>query len=252
MLGNEAADTGDYQVGVRVAVALDRPIVTGVKGLEIRDDAVVARREAAGGGWEVYEVARPAVMSVREGLNLPRYPSVPGRLRARKKEVERIAPTRAAATTARIRLRVPVEQESAVEILGEGPEAAPRVVEVFRRLGSDRMILVVVEHDGERPGPPVGRGPGARALPRGGDRGAAPRGRVGAGRGRHRRRARRRPASRSSTPSRTPRLDDHAPEAIGKALAQLIERDGPTAVIGTAATAAPRSWPTPRRGPGSP
>ena len=40
-----------------------------------------------------------------------------------------------AATTARIRLRVPVEQESAVEILGEGPAAAPRVVEVFRRLG---------------------------------------------------------------------------------------------------------------------
>ncbi len=135
MLGNEAADTGDYQVGVRVAVALDRPIVTGVKGLEIRDDAVVARREAAAGGWEVYEVPRPAVMSVREGLNLPRYPSVPGRLRARKKEVERIVPTRAAATTARIRLRVPAEQESAVEILGEGPSAAPRVVEVFRRLG---------------------------------------------------------------------------------------------------------------------
>ena len=107
MFGNEAADTGDYQVGVRVAVALDRPIVTGVKALEIRDDAIVARREAAGGGWEVYEVARPAVMSVREGLNLPRYPSVPGRLRARKKEVERIAPTRAAATTARIRLACP-------------------------------------------------------------------------------------------------------------------------------------------------
>jgi electron transfer flavoprotein beta subunit len=135
MFGNEAADTGDYQVGVRVAVALDRPIVTGVKALEVRDDAIVARREAAGGGWEVYEVGRPAVMSVREGLNLPRYPSVPGRLRARKKEVERIAPTRAAATTARIRLRVPIEKESAVEILGEGPEAAPRVVDVFRRLG---------------------------------------------------------------------------------------------------------------------
>lgn len=135
MLGNEAADTGDYQVGVRVAVALDRPIVTGVKGLEVGDEAVVARREAAGGGWEVYEVPRPAVVTVREGLNLPRYPSVPGRLRARKKEIERIVPTRADATTSRIRLRVPAEKVSSVEILGEGPEAAPRVVEVFRRLG---------------------------------------------------------------------------------------------------------------------
>ena len=34
-----------------------------------------------------------------------------------------------------IRLRVPIEQESAVEILGEGPEAAPAVVDVLRRLG---------------------------------------------------------------------------------------------------------------------
>ena len=136
LLGNEAADSGDYQVGVRVAVALDRPCVTGVKALEVRDDRVVARREAAAGGWEVYEVPRPAVVTVKEGLNLPRYPSVPGRLRARKKEIERIELSRDdAATPAKIRLRVPVEKESAVEILGEGPEAAPRVVEVLRRLG---------------------------------------------------------------------------------------------------------------------
>ena len=135
LLGNEAADTGDYQVGVRVAVALDRPIVSGVKGLEVRDDVVVARREAPGGGWEVYEIPRPAVVTVKEGINLPRYPSVPGRLRARKKEIETIALDPAAAAPSRIRLRVPIEKESAVEILGEGPEAAPRVVEVLRRLG---------------------------------------------------------------------------------------------------------------------
>ncbi len=135
LLGNEAADSGDYQVGVRVAVALDRPCVTGVKGLEVRDDVVVARREAAGGGWEVYEVPRPAVVTVREGLNLPRYPSVPGRLRARKKEIERVELPAGGGEPAKIRLRVPVERESAVEILGEGPSAAPRVVEVLRRLG---------------------------------------------------------------------------------------------------------------------
>ncbi len=135
LLGNEAADSGEYQVGIRVAVALDRPVVTGIKGLEVRDDAIVARREAAGGGWEVYELPRPAVVGVREGINLPRYPSVPGRLRARKKEVERIVPSRPSGAPTMIRLRVPVEQDSAVEILGEGPAAAPRVVEVLRRLG---------------------------------------------------------------------------------------------------------------------
>jgi electron transfer flavoprotein beta subunit len=135
LLGNEAADTGDYQVGVRVATALDRPIVSGAKGLEVGDETVVARREAPGGGWEVYEIPRPAVVSVKEGINLPRYPSVPGRLRARKKEIEQIALDPSTAAPSKLRLRVPVEKESAVEILGEGPEAAPRVVEVLRRLG---------------------------------------------------------------------------------------------------------------------
>ena len=135
LLGNEAADTGDYQVGIRLAQALDRPVVSGVKAIEVRDDGIAARREATSGGWEVYDIPRPAVVSVREGLNLPRYPSVPGRLRARKKEIERVVPVRPAGAPAKIRLRVPVEQESAVEILGEGPEAAPRVVEVLRRLG---------------------------------------------------------------------------------------------------------------------
>src|SRR5206468_12251349 len=35
LFGNEAADTGDFQVGIRVAVALDRPIVTGAKSLRL-------------------------------------------------------------------------------------------------------------------------------------------------------------------------------------------------------------------------
>ena len=60
LLGNEAADTGDYQVGVRVAVALDRPVVSGRRrGSRSATTAVAVRREAPGGGWEVYEIPRP-------------------------------------------------------------------------------------------------------------------------------------------------------------------------------------------------
>ncbi len=77
----------------------------------------------------------PAVISVREGINLPRYPSVPGRLRAKKKEIARITPERAAMGPELIRLRVPVERSAAAEIIGTGPEAAPRVVEIMRELG---------------------------------------------------------------------------------------------------------------------
>ena len=134
LFGNESADNGNYQVAVRVAVALGLPCATGIKGIEIRDRTLLARREA-GGGWEIFELQLPAVVAVREGINLPRYPSLPGRLRAKKTEIERLAPARRKDGLEKVRLVVPPEDGRRVEFLGDGATAAPRVVEVFRELG---------------------------------------------------------------------------------------------------------------------
>jgi electron transfer flavoprotein beta subunit len=154
VFGNEAADTGDYQVGIRVAVALGRPVINGIKGLTVGDGVAVARREAPGGGWETYELPMPAIVGVKEGLNLPRYPSVPGRLRAKRKDVERIAlgssPAGGAGLGAggaeaglgsaipgptKLGLRLPAEERTAAEILGQGADAAPAVVDLLERIG---------------------------------------------------------------------------------------------------------------------
>ncbi|MFL5777949.1 MAG: electron transfer flavoprotein subunit beta/FixA family protein [Chloroflexota bacterium] len=135
LVGNEAADTGDFQVGVRVAVALGRPVIGGIKSLSVADGRAAARREAPGGGWETYELELPAVIAVKEGINLPRYPSVPGRLRARKREIERLTPTRREAGPIMERLRLPTEERGAVEVLGRGPEAAAPVVDLLERIG---------------------------------------------------------------------------------------------------------------------
>ena len=134
LFGNESADSGGYQVGIRVAVALGRPCVVGVKALEVRDGMVVAQREA-GGAREVYEVPLPAVVAVKEGINLPRYPSVPGRLRARKALLEVVMPEERAAGPTKVHLIVPEREETIAEVLGTGPDAAPRVVEVLQQLG---------------------------------------------------------------------------------------------------------------------
>jgi electron transfer flavoprotein beta subunit len=134
LLGNEAADTGDYQVGVRVAGALGRPVVTGVKALEVAAGAVTVRRETPA-GTEVFVVPLPAVVTVREGINLPRFPSVPGRLKARKKELVRLSPDRPEAQVERVRLALPPDQESETQILGTGPDAAPAVVDLLQQIG---------------------------------------------------------------------------------------------------------------------
>jgi electron transfer flavoprotein beta subunit len=130
LFGNESADAGNYQVAVRVAYALGLPVVTGIKGLTIGDGTVEARREA-GGGWEIFEVPLPAVLSVKEGINLPRYPSLKGRLAAKKAQIEVVAPQPRASRLEKIRLVVPQEERRSAEFL---PDAA-RVVEVLRELG---------------------------------------------------------------------------------------------------------------------
>lgn len=134
LFGNESADSGGYQVGIRVAHALGLPCVTGVKGVEITDGTATVRREE-GGGWEIFEVPLPAVLTLKEGINLPRYASLPGRLRAKKTVIGRVEPAWREGGLRKQRLSVPQEQGSQVELLGEGPAAAARVVEVLKELG---------------------------------------------------------------------------------------------------------------------
>jgi len=134
LFGNESADAGNYQVPVRVAYALGLPCVTGVKALGVDGERLRCEQEVAG-GREVYELPLPAVVSVKEGLNLPRYPSVPGRLRAKRKPLEPVAPERAEPRLEMVRLRLPEDAGKQVQVLGRGADAAPAVVELLRELG---------------------------------------------------------------------------------------------------------------------
>jgi electron transfer flavoprotein beta subunit len=134
LFGNESADTGNYQVGIRVAHALGLPVVNGLKKIELQDGGVRCERDA-GGARDVYVVPVPAVLSVLEGLNLPRYPSVPGRLRAKSKPLAVVEVAKPEQRLEKLRLVVPPGQGKQAEILGSGPEAAPKVVELMQQLG---------------------------------------------------------------------------------------------------------------------
>jgi electron transfer flavoprotein beta subunit len=134
LFGTEAADSADYQVGVRVAHALGWPCATGIKRLAVDGKAVVARRDVEG-GWEELSMPLPAVVTVREGLNLPAYPSLPGRLRAKKKAIDRVEVEAGGATLRTRRLRVADQGGRSAQILGRGPEAVPAVVDMLHQIG---------------------------------------------------------------------------------------------------------------------
>ena len=134
VFGNESADAGNYQVGIRVAYALDLPVVTGLKGLTVTDGRARCEQEVPG-GRDVYDVPLPALVTVKEGLNLPRYPSVPAKLRAKSKPVDSRPVERPASKLEKLRLVVPEGAGKQAEMLGQGVDAAPRVVEVMQQLG---------------------------------------------------------------------------------------------------------------------
>ncbi len=106
LLGNEAADTGDYQVGVRVAHGL---------------------------GWPC--VGLPAVITVKEGINLPRYPSLPGRLRAKRAALEQYQPPWQPEGLRKRTLRVPDQPRQEATVLGTGTDAVPALVRLLDELG---------------------------------------------------------------------------------------------------------------------
>jgi electron transfer flavoprotein beta subunit len=134
LLGNEASDTGDYQVGIRVAHLLGWPVATGIKSLAVDGTTVVARREYRG-VEESYTLPLPAVVTVKEGINLPRYPSLPGRLRAKRATVERAGLEWQAEGLAKTGLRVPETVKHQAEVLGNGADAVPDLVRVLDELG---------------------------------------------------------------------------------------------------------------------
>ena len=145
LFGNEAADSGDYQVAVRVAHALGTPCVTGVKALEVRDGGVVARREAAG-GWEVFELPLPAI--VRSG----RASTCRGSRRSRAGCGRRTSPS---SRSRQARGRWPgdgaVEAARGFGQAGGGPRPRSRGGPAGRRgaafAGDGLVILTLVEHD---------------------------------------------------------------------------------------------------------
>ncbi|MEX2324562.1 MAG: electron transfer flavoprotein subunit beta/FixA family protein [Nitriliruptoraceae bacterium] len=134
LFGTESADAGNYQVGIRVAQALNRPIVSGVKQLSIEDGEIVMHR-AVESGFELCRVATPAVAAVMEGLNLPRYPSMRGRLAAKNATIDIIEPQPRSGGLITRRLHHPPQQQSETVVLGTGSEAATAVVDLFERVG---------------------------------------------------------------------------------------------------------------------
>lgn len=89
LAGNVAIDGGSGQIGPRVAHILGIPYVTTITKLEITGDKVLLTKDVEGDS-EIIETSLPLLVTAQQGLNDPRYPSLPGIMKARKKPLEEL------------------------------------------------------------------------------------------------------------------------------------------------------------------
>ncbi len=85
LAGKQAIDDDCLQVPQILAQMLNLPSVAVVVGFELSGSTVKAKREIEGGALEVYEVTTPCLVACNKGLNTPRYASLPGIMKAKKK-----------------------------------------------------------------------------------------------------------------------------------------------------------------------
>jgi electron transfer flavoprotein beta subunit len=130
LFGKMSPDSSNGIVGPIVAELLDLPCVTAISGLEINDGRGTARRDIEG-AQETMGFPLPVVLTIDEGLNTARYPSLKGIMAAKKKPLE-VKPVDLGDTAVTVqKLELPPDR-AAGRIIGEGATAVPELIRLLQ------------------------------------------------------------------------------------------------------------------------
>jgi electron transfer flavoprotein beta subunit len=130
LLGKMAPDTANGVTGPIVAELLDVACVTAISSLEMNGQTGTAKRELEG-AQEIVEFKLPALLTVDEGLNTARYPTLKGIMAAKKKPLE-VKPVQLGEAKVTVKkMELPAER-SAGKIVGEGAAAVPELVRLLQ------------------------------------------------------------------------------------------------------------------------
>ena len=130
LFGKMAPDSSNGVTGPITAELLNLACVTAISSLEIANGKGIAKRELEG-AQEIVEFQLPAVLTVDEGLNAARLPSLKGIMAAKKKPLE-VKPAQLPAPQVTLRkLELPPERKAG-RIVGEGAAAVPELVKLLQ------------------------------------------------------------------------------------------------------------------------
>jgi electron transfer flavoprotein beta subunit len=131
-------DNGSAQVAVRLAEKLDVPSISSVTKLEVNGDKAVAVR-VIDGGTATLEVTLPAVITVVQGINEVRYPSVAGIMKAKKKPLSTIKLSDLGLNVSDLvphtkvtKFTLPIPRQGGKKLPGDAAEAAHELARLLR------------------------------------------------------------------------------------------------------------------------
>lgn len=135
--GKVAIDSNQSSVPQMVAEFLNIPHTSVVSKFEASAESFLVERDADGGTKEIVQMMSPALMAANKGLNLPRYASLPGIMKAKKKVIKEIefSSLGIAATEQKVkyaRFSLPPEKPPVKLILGDAASQASQLVQALR------------------------------------------------------------------------------------------------------------------------
>ncbi len=130
LFGRIAIDSMNQMTGPMVAELLDLPCVTNVFRLEIAGGRGRAERVLEGAS-EVVEFPLPAVLTIDDGLNKERLPSLKGIMAAKKKPLD-VKPAQLGPAGVTVRAMALPAERAAGRIVGEGAAAVPELVRLLQ------------------------------------------------------------------------------------------------------------------------
>lgn len=138
LAGRIAVDDGSSQVAIRLADELNIPSVSSILKLEIEGTKAMVTREIDG-GTELIEVDLPVMLTAQKGLNVPRYPSMMGIMKAKKKEIKILTLSDLGLSEADIpkkmtikKYSLPNPRKGGVKVQGEAGDACKELARLLR------------------------------------------------------------------------------------------------------------------------
>lgn len=132
LTGKVAIDDNAASVGQMLAEKLQIPHMTVVSKLSFEGEKIAVERDIEGGAKEVAQLMLPALVGANKGLNMPRYASLPGIMKAKKKTLKEIDFTAADSKTKLSNFSLPAEKPPVKMLTGEPAQQASQLIQLLR------------------------------------------------------------------------------------------------------------------------